>query len=284
MTTKKAETKETEFFEFKNIRAQVIPIAETDSLHFVEEGDDLLLVMYSYRDLDAKRERWVQNTNGFRPRNTEASRYDAHGFRYSDSFMFRAGDVVTPGMVQGVNHKTTDEGKAALERMYKSEMVKKIGVVECAPGQGLVYRLTLEGADLLFGTRAIEFEQCAKPRGTDGLPKRVPAGALYLSTGSLCLSQSCPQMVERGTLVPEAILGESAAGLVAEGRLVPAGNRPTEFADLELTPMVAAYFRNVAAIREDNRRRGCSRDSDQTEFLAALLDAAINAASEAATA
>jgi hypothetical protein len=276
---KKTVNTETEYFEFQQIKTRLIVPAESDGMHYVQEGDDLLLVMFYYLDLDARRERWISNTNGFRPRNCESSRYAPHDVRYSDSFLFRAGQVVTPSQVVGINHTGTQEGKEALDRMYRSGLLRKIGVVESVPGQGLVYRLTIDGADLLFNSQAVALENCAHPCDKEtGLPKRVPAGALYLATGGIHISQARPQMVERGMLVPEAVLGGNAQSLVAEGRLVPAGNHPTEYDDLELTPPVAAYFRNVAAIREDNRRRECSRDDAQNDFLSGLLTSAIRAA------
>jgi hypothetical protein len=177
-------------------------------------------------------------------------------------------------MLIGKNHTTSAGGLAILERLYKSEAVIKIGKVEMVPGSGLTYRITLEGADLLWGTQALALEHCARSRDKDGNPERIPAGKIFLATRATYFPRAMPPSVERGMLVPEAVIRSAVddpASLITSGAFVPAGEKFTEYGKLELLAPVAEYFRNMAAIREDNRIRNCTPDDEQRDFLNALL-------------
>ena len=267
--------KKIEYLCFPPVRGKVITLCEQDGNHYAEAGEDLLLWMRDYRDLDytGRGERWLQN-HGTRPRNVEPSMYAANEMIYRPGFQFYPGMVATAGIIVGARHTQSDEGREYVARLLESGAVKKIGRI-VSSGNWNEHQLTLEGADLYFGTLGFAYKNCAHSLDAKGYAASLRAGRYFMTCSALALAgRGTPSMVEAGWLIPGECL-ENPDGLVAQGRVIEAGTMKDDFSDLELVPHVAALYRAIAVIAEDCRLHDTKRSDAQEKYITDLFAQAV---------
>lgn len=260
------------FFTFPPVNSKLITLAEADSNHYPEAGEDLLVWMPEYRALDytGHGEKWIQQ-HGTKARNIDPSMYSKNADRYRPSFEFRSWSICTESMIVGNNHTTSEAGRAYLDSLYEAEAIKKIGKIENS-GSYNEYKIFPAGIDLLFGVQNLADSLTVRPLNDNCEPVEIPAGALFLATGSLGLSRSSKNSVNAGTLIPEACLNGGAESLLFQGRIVKAGSLENQFSDITLLPNVAEYFRALAVTAADCRMRDGKQTDEQEEYMARLFN------------
>lgn len=271
-----SEKTKTDYFTFPPVRSKVLTLCEQDANHYAEAEEPLLLWMPDFRDLDFKGhgESWLLQ-QGTTPRNIDPSQYAPGAERYRQGFQFRAGMISTPGIILGSRHTGTSEGRAFLARLLESGAIKKVGVIE-ENGAWREYKLTLEGADLFFGTLAQVYANCVHPLNEMGDATSLKAGRYFMTCGSLTVSRGSMHSVGSGWFIPESCI-ENPNGLIEGGRVIFAGSMRDDFSDIELEPHVAALYRAIATIEEDCRLSNTPRTESQEKYVSDLFIQAVEA-------